>query len=185
MLVCLLKTTYIALPSPGGEEVLKWLAVPCPEASTFMSTSDCLAAVMNACVVSMQTMLHTQFICCTEAAFTTTVWSCTESTVALSPLQTAVCGPSLPPHVLALHMLESLQHLASTPAPPLPPSHTFGGCVRMPATAGALPGHACTKKNWLKLSPVACYSRCLPRTCRGKKTKAFFFCLRACAPWRR
>ena len=49
-------------------------------------------------------------------------------------------------HVLALDMLAGLQHLASTPAPPLPPSHTLGGCVRMPATAGAFPGRACTKK---------------------------------------
>ena len=85
MLVCLWKITYIALPAPGGEGVLRWLAVPCPEASTFMSTSDCPAALMNACVVSMQTMRHTQFICCIEAVFTTTVWSCSESAVAFTP----------------------------------------------------------------------------------------------------
>ena len=45
------------------------------------------------------------------------------------------------------------------------------GCVRMPATAGAFPGHACTKK-WLKMSPVACYSRCPTRTCVVNKNLA-------------
>ena len=57
------------------------------------------------------------------------------------------------------------------------------GCVRMPAMAGALPGHACANKNWLKLRPVACNSRYSPRTCRGKKKGLFLWCLPSSPPW--
>ena len=112
MLVCLWKITYIALPAQGGEGVLRWLAVPCPEALTFMSTSDCLAVVMNACVASMQTMLHTQFICCIEAVFTTTVWRCTEAAVAFPPgcdavltMRTPECATMRTPECAALSPL--------------------------------------------------------------------------------
>ena len=112
MMVCLWKITYIALPAQGGEGVLRWLVVPCPEALTFMSTSDCLAVVMNACVASMQTMLHTRFICCIEAVFTTTVWRCTESAVAFPPgcdavltMRTPECATMRTPECAALSPL--------------------------------------------------------------------------------